>query len=201
MVTVLRGATLIDGTGAPPLHNSVVVLDGDRIAQVGTVPDFGSTLAAPGPDVVDLAGAYLIPGLIQCHEHLDVHRGLGSFSDRMKKDARYLEARAVRNMLLNLAEGVTTVRDLHAKHRTNLILKQAQTDGLLTGCRIFTCGVPIAMTGGHAADEVGWVADGVDEVRKAARTLLAEGVDCHDVVSGRQATGPRSALARPVTSA
>src|SRR5512143_1834738 len=113
MRQVLYGATLIDGTGAGPVHNSVVVIEDDHISKVGLATDMGSQLTANGGNVVNLTGQFIIPGLIQCHEHLDVHRGLGSFSERMKKDARYLETRAVRNALLNLAEGVTTVRDLH----------------------------------------------------------------------------------------
>ena len=47
---------------------------------------------------------------------------------------------------------------------------------MLLGPRVFTTGQAIAMTGGHA-DENAMVADGVDEVRKAARTLIRRGVD------------------------
>ncbi len=184
MIKTLRGATLIDGTGAKPLRNSVVVIEDDRISRVGAVSDFGGQLPGRPEDIVDLTGLFVIPGLIQCHEHLDVHRGLGSFALRMTKDARYMETRAVRNALLNLAEGVTTVRDLHCKNSTNLILKQAINEGMIVGCRIYTCGLPIAMTGGHAAEEVCYVADGVDGVRLAARTLLASGVDIVKVMAG-----------------
>ncbi len=183
MVKVLRGATLIDGTGAKPLQNSVVVIEDQRIAKVGTISDFGGELPGKREDIVDLNGLFLIPGLIQCHEHLDVHRGLGSFTARMAQETRYLAMRAVRNALLNLAEGVTTVRDLHCKDCTNLVLRQAINDGMIVGCRIYTCGRPISMTGGHAAVEVSWVADGVDEVRKTARTLLAMGVDVIKVMA------------------
>ncbi len=181
MTTILRGATVIDGTGARPLPNSVIVIEGDRIRRVGTVADWDGRL--PEGDVVDLTDKFIVPGLIQCHEHLDVHRGLGGFAERMSKDARYLAMRAVRNLLLNLSEGITTVRDLHCKDSTNLILRQAVQEGLVVGPRIYTCGLPIAMTGGHGAEEVCWVADGVEEVRKVARTQLAMGVDIVKVMA------------------
>jgi imidazolonepropionase-like amidohydrolase len=66
---VYRGATLIDGTGAPAVPNMAVIVDGERIAAV--LPADG--LTAPmteGAEIVDLAGRYLLPGLIDSHQHL-----------------------------------------------------------------------------------------------------------------------------------
>jgi imidazolonepropionase-like amidohydrolase len=63
----LVGATLVDGTGAPPLANAVVVVTEGRIACVG------SRVACPVPagvDVADLEGRWLTPGLIDAHVHL-----------------------------------------------------------------------------------------------------------------------------------
>ncbi|MGH3240756.1 MAG: amidohydrolase family protein [Spirillospora sp.] len=65
-VTVLTGATLIDGTGAPPLRNATVVLAGDRILAVGHRPE---RPAPAGARVLDLAGRHLIPGLWDAHTH------------------------------------------------------------------------------------------------------------------------------------
>ncbi|MBB5078359.1 amidohydrolase family protein [Nonomuraea endophytica] len=62
-VTALVRATLIDGSGAPPVRNATVVLAGDRILAAGRRP------APPGARVVDLAGRYLIPGLWDMHTH------------------------------------------------------------------------------------------------------------------------------------
>lgn len=62
------GATLIDGTGAPPVHNSVVVIRDKRIIAVGTCAD------VPIPEDalrIDAKGKWLIPGLIDMHVHLD----------------------------------------------------------------------------------------------------------------------------------
>ncbi len=65
-LTALVGATLIDGNGGTPVPDSVVTMQGDRIVEVGT-----RRSVALGDDavVVDLAGKFLLPGLIDVHVH------------------------------------------------------------------------------------------------------------------------------------
>ena len=64
---VLRGATLIDGTGAPPLPDATVIIRDGRLEAVGP----SSLLRCPeGADVRDLRGRWLIPGLIDAHAHV-----------------------------------------------------------------------------------------------------------------------------------
>lgn len=66
--TAVLGAALIDGTGAPPVPDSVVLVRGDRITAVGT----RATLRVPvGARVVEAAGGTLLPGLLDAHFHLD----------------------------------------------------------------------------------------------------------------------------------
>ena len=182
MTTVLRGATLIDGTGADALPNSVVVIEDQRISRVGVEADFGSSLPAKKEDILDLTGCFIVPGLINCHEHLDMRRAPRGFHERVAKDSLYTIMRSVRNCLVNLQEGITTVRDLHSKDLNSLYIKQGVDEGMLVGPRVFTCGTPISMTGGHA-EEVCLIADGVDAVRKAARTLLRAGADIIKVMA------------------
>lgn len=63
-VLVLRGATLIDGTGRPPVRDATIVLAGDRILAAGRHRD-----VPRGVRVLDLAGKYVIPGLWDLHAH------------------------------------------------------------------------------------------------------------------------------------
>lgn len=63
---VLTGATLIDGTGAPPVSNSVVVVLDGRIECVGTAVDCPSPR---GAEVLSLRGQFLLPGLVDAHVH------------------------------------------------------------------------------------------------------------------------------------
>ena len=67
---VLTGGTLIDGTGAPPLADAAVVIDGERISAVGP----RAALRWPADaEVIDVGGRTLIPGLIDAHDHMASH--------------------------------------------------------------------------------------------------------------------------------
>ena len=64
---VLSGATLIDGTGGPVLMDCAVLINGDKIEAVG--PRAAVTLP-PNTEVLDVSGMPILPGLIDCHDHL-----------------------------------------------------------------------------------------------------------------------------------
>src|SRR5688572_14056544 len=66
-VTVITGATLIDGTTRPALQDAVIVIDGPRITQAGTR---GSVAVPSGATVIDGQGRFVIPGLADMHHHL-----------------------------------------------------------------------------------------------------------------------------------
>jgi imidazolonepropionase-like amidohydrolase len=65
---VLRGVTVIDGTGAPPLPNRTVIIDGSRIRQIVGADERATRPA--GARVVDARGKFVIPGLWDMHVHL-----------------------------------------------------------------------------------------------------------------------------------
>src|SRR6266849_4939244 len=70
MIRVLTGATLIDGTGAAPVPDAAVVIDGDRISAAGPRSARAWTANA---EIVDVTGRTLIPGLIDAHDHMASH--------------------------------------------------------------------------------------------------------------------------------
>lgn len=65
--TVLTGATLIDGTGAPPLPHATVVVANGRIECAGTAT---SCPTPPGAALRDVGGAWIVPGIVDAHVHL-----------------------------------------------------------------------------------------------------------------------------------
>jgi len=172
MTLTLRKATLIDGTGREPITNAVIVLDGEKIAAVGQE---GQVTQPPG-EVINLAGKTVLPGLLNLHEHLELRRGLGAWQEKVAQSDNWAMMRAVRNALLCLQEGVTTIRDCGSRRGLNLALKRGIEEGMIIGPRMVTCGQPLVMTGGHGW-EICTEADGPDEARKAARQQLKAGAD------------------------
>jgi len=67
-VVAIVGATLIDGRGGPAISDAVVVVQGDRIAAVGTR---GQVHIPNGAQTIDAKGQTLLPGLIDAHFHID----------------------------------------------------------------------------------------------------------------------------------
>ncbi len=173
--TILRGGSLIDGTGADPVPNGAIAFEDGRITAIGTVTDFGVS-GFEYAEVLDVQNNTVMPGLINCHQHLDQRHGWYSLPVRAAQPQAYSVARAVRNCLLDLQEGVTTVRYIDYKYVNSVPLRKAIQDGIVLGPHIVSCGPPVAMTGGHA-----WYicieVDGANAVRQAVRRLIKEGVD------------------------
>ena len=169
--TILRGATLIDGTGAPPVRGRAVVLQDRRI--VAVVPD----REAREGDTLDLGGLTLLPGLINCH----VHTCLAGDADpsRTMADESYAATvvGAVVRARRTVEAGVTTVRDLGGREYAEIAVRDAVRVGIIAGPRMLCAGRAVCMTGGHGWRLLGRQADGVDDVRKAVREQLRAGAD------------------------
>ena len=168
---VLRGGTLIDGTGAAPVANAALVMQGDRIVDAG--PASRVTVPA-GARAIDVAGLYIVPGLIDLHIHFTQQRGndMGLYRD---SDA----ASTVRGMLLLdqlLDGGITAVRDVGTRNDVALKLKEAVERKMIDGPRIFWSGQLIASRGGHG-DETTSTATGRPRAADEARVRVATGPD------------------------
>jgi imidazolonepropionase-like amidohydrolase len=184
-VIAIKAARLIDGTGAPPIANAVIIVTNDTITAVG------SNLAIPpGAKVIDLGDATLLPGLIDAHTHL-IGRTLGEpgWDNESTRDfPGYGAIRGVENANKTLLAGITTVRNVGAAYFNDMALRQAINEGHAVGPRIQTAGHAIGITGGHCDDnglnpnlpERGpkdGVANGVEEVRRAVRYQVKYGAD------------------------
>lgn len=116
---VYRHATLIDGAGGPARHGMSVQVDGERITAVA--PDAQLTPAA-GARVVDLTGRFLLPGLIDSHEHLATPPNRRQAEASLRRD---------------LYGGVTAVRDMADDLRAVAELTRASRKGEIPGPDIF----------------------------------------------------------------
>ncbi|MFG2785470.1 amidohydrolase family protein [Streptomyces prunicolor] len=191
--TVFTGGLVFDGTGADPAPADVVVADG-RIVDVGTGLD--------GDTQVDCTGRTLLPGLFDCHVHLTLN-GIGLLG-ALQKPFSYQFYEAAVNLRRTLEAGITTVRDAAG---ADLGIKRAVEDGLLTGPRVQISIGLITQTGGHgdpwmpsgqcaglAVPHPGRppaMADGPDEMRRTARTLLRAGAEVLKVCTTGGVLSPR----------
>ena len=174
---ILRGATLIDGTGAPPVRDRAVIVTDRRIAAVAAdrPPRQGA--------VLDLGGLTLLPGLINCHVHLCLSGDADP--SRMLSDESYAATvvNAVVRARRTVEAGVTTVRDLGGREYAEIAVRDGVRAGLIAGPRILCAGRAICITGGHGWRMVGRQADGPDDLRKAVREQLRAGADVIKLVA------------------
>ena len=136
--------------------------------------------------VINAAGKYLLPGLINLHVHIN-RRHLSRQSGVFRQNAPVIENLpdgqrmlfAMKNAWFELMQGITTLRDLSSVGRTSNLLRDAINTGIIKGPRLICCGLGIASTGGHETHRyTGAVqVDGPFEVAKAVRLEIREGAD------------------------
>src|SRR6058998_4448098 len=172
---IIRAGTLIDGTGAPPVRDAVVHIDGGRIEAMTTAGTSGSWPA--GAEVIDAAGFTVLPGLIDCHDHLAFHGY--ELAKRWGLDepqsTRHLRTAGVARQILE--SGYTAIRDAGG---LDAGFRLAIQEGLITGPRLVLSLAIISPIGGigdrispsghespflHDPSLPPSVADGVEAVR------------------------------------
>jgi len=202
-ITVFTNARLIDCTGAEPVEGAAVVVEDERIkdvlrnGKVGPQPGRVTTL--------DCKGMTLMPGLTDAHVHIcavtenitDQHRYY---------PPSYIAARAMKRAEECLMQGFTTVRDAGgADYGFRMVLEE----GHFVGPRLLVSGRYISQTGGHGDKRrrsewsdpidccvgmIGFIADGPDEVRRAARENIRRDVDQIKIMASGGAMSPSDEL-------
>lgn len=183
-VVAIRAGTLIDGTGAAPVRNAVIVIRGDRIEAVGP-----SVRVPAGARVIDLSRYTVLPGFIDAHVHLASRPlGVGDFVHRGVTDDEGDDALwGVADARATLLAGFTTVRDVGSSSFANVALARAIDAGRIPGPRMVVAGHLIGISGGHCdldglapgvVPEHGpleGIAAGADQVREAVRLQVKYG--------------------------
>jgi imidazolonepropionase-like amidohydrolase len=192
---VLRCGRLIDGKSQAAAVNAVVLVEGDRIKQVG------SGLAVPaGARMVDLGGFTCLPGLIDNHTHILLQGDItaAEYDDQLLKQSipyrAILATMAARTALMN---GFTAMRDLETEGAmyADVDVKTAINRGVIPGPRLFVATRALAPTGMYPLTGYSWelrvpegvqIADGVDGVRRAVREQVKYGADWIKYYSDRR---------------
>ncbi|MFB6679775.1 amidohydrolase family protein [Streptomyces sp. NPDC056390] len=183
----IHNARLVDGTGASPVDDAVVLVDAE-----GIITYAGPATEAPetavrntGPQVrtVDAGGRTLLPGFFDCHVHMSYAHGAHP-GRRGELDRVLVTLDTAGRLKETLDAGITSVRDLAglaAGYRT------AVETGRIVGPRVQTAVRVISHTGGHGdvrlpdgtdlSDGMSELADTADEARLAVRRVIREGAD------------------------
>ena len=185
---VLKAARLIDGTGAAPVSNAVVVVTDNLITGVGTA---GSVRVPANARVIDLGDVTLMPGFIDAHTHL-IGRVLGDPAGdaaAVRDFESFGAILSVQHARATLMAGFTSVRNVGASGRfDDMALRKAIDEGWIPGPRMMTAGHALGIRGGHC-DENGFrpglldpgieegIADGPDQIRAAVRYQVKYGAD------------------------
>lgn len=178
---LIKGATIWDGTSAAPFPGSVVVR-GNRIAAVTKGDD---PAPSEGCQTVDGSGMTLMPGLVEGHAHLSF-TGVSANHQLGEIPAEEHVLATARNAETLLDAGFTsTYSAASAKLRLDLVVRDEIDAGRLKGPRIRAATPEITVTGGLGDENrlhlsrssFGITIDGADEMRKAVRTCIREGVD------------------------
>jgi imidazolonepropionase-like amidohydrolase len=166
---VIRGATVIDGTGARPRANLDLLIAGDRISAIGP------GLRAPtGTTEVDARGAWVVPGLIDVHVHLDTPM---VFQVSDEERAKILD----QNPRAFLYNGVTTVLNVSSEPEWIFDLKAKQRDGRVLAPRIFATGRSITPEGGWGSRHGGALTDAAS-TRAAVTRYVDMGADAIKII-------------------
>jgi imidazolonepropionase-like amidohydrolase len=184
---LLTGATLIDGTGAPPIPDAAILIDdAGHIAAVGARQ---MVAEPPQADVIDVTGLTILPGLIDGHDHLASHGYTLTRRWGLDEPQSTTHLRTAAVLQYTLATGYTTVRDAAG---LDAGFRLAIDEGLITGPRLqLALGIisPIGGIGdrispsGHCCcvppspNVPPSVANGVHEVRNVVRTMVRAGAD------------------------
>ena len=179
----IRAARLIVGDGTV-IDNPVVIVQGDRITAAGaaarvTIPN--------NARIIDLAGYTILPGLIDCHTHINSSDNDGGDMSALTETGAHAAIYGVVNARKTLDAGFTTIRDVGAMNWADIALRDLINKGVVPGPRIHAAGPSLGILGGHAdvngysplasIPGTGAIVTGVDEVRRQVRLNVKYGAD------------------------
>jgi imidazolonepropionase-like amidohydrolase len=155
---VIRNGTLIDGSGNLSARSDAIVVEGNRIKSVGTLPGDIHIEDRKNVDVVDAAGKWVMPGLIDAHCHMSYGYPLIKGEGKGKGTTRpeFSTLKSARSAQKVLRSGVTSISVPGGTWFTDVGVRDAVRLGLMEGPRMFVAGRMIVTYGCIEDDEPSW---------------------------------------------
>jgi imidazolonepropionase-like amidohydrolase len=195
---LIRGATLIDGSGDPPMKNGAVLIEGSRIRTVGDTAEVSKGLPPGDPSlkVIDGTGKTIMPGLIDSHCHINYGEPETEEELDLYTPMEYRALRAVWNAQKVLRAGVTSICDPGSTGLVAVAVRDAIEAGMFEGPRV-TAGGRYLSTHQSITDYYpNWIgvpstSSGVltmtkDEMVREVRRQVKEGVDVIKIAGSGQ---------------
>lgn len=182
----LKGAQVFDVHGGS-FKESDIQVDAGRIAEIG------KARGGSGDDI-DLRGAYILPGFIDCHVHITINTHSGDpnnpWRDALPGTVAIWAAGAARRMLHC---GVTSAREVGGWDYHEIAVREAINAGWIEGTRLFCAGRILTQTTSTTPYFIGMYeeCDGPEDVRKAARKQLAQGADLIKIMASGAMTSTK----------
>lgn len=151
---LIKGGTLIDGTGRAPTADMAVLIEAGKIKAIGpaAVREAG---AGAAPQIIDADSQYVLPGLIDGHVHLSMIQGTPA-GVRFPTSAEHCTLRAAQHLRAILRAGFTSVSVPGGKWFVDVALREAVDTGMLAGPRIFAGGRALTPYGGIFDQRPSW---------------------------------------------
>ena len=191
-VKVLHAGQLLAQPGGEPLTQQTVVIEDERIERV--VPGYlEPSEFAPDAELIDLRQAFVMPGLMDMHVHLQGELGPQSDREALRTSSQMVQMRSQMHAMRTLMAGFTTVRDVGSSGLEMYALRDAINAGWVDGPRIIAAG-GVGITGGHS-DVSGLrpefmalftddsICDGPFDCRRATRNQIKYGADLIKITS------------------
>ncbi len=181
----LVGGTLIDGFGATPIKNSVIIIENDKIKAIGTI----ETLKVPAnAEVISTEGMSVLPGLWDMH----VHTMINGHADYTYWDKTYpplledvIMPSSAEQLLM---AGVTSARDLGGPLKESISVRDRINKGEIPGATLYVSGPFIQKKPYPGTEAFRWGINGAEDAKKKIKKLADAGVDCVKLIDQDQMT-------------